>query len=378
LSITRRYAATVTDIIGSSRLALLLVAVVILMCIAGAMLPQEGMYAAADIKLWQQKHPIATALAQPLGLFRTFHSLLFLCIVFLLGVNTFTCTVCRMVRIFNIHGFNAFAGSNALRHIGFLILHLSLIILFIGGALSSGTGMDGFIVLTEGQVFKEEHDSYLRLVEGPFRKEYHHGIEFRLDQVLVQYENDYPVAMASLVEINDNGLPVKAEIKINDPLTHHGLYFTMIKRGYSPRISIIDKKTGQRIVDSFVALKTFGYGPETRYKDFLPLPFFFKRGQQVFFTVYPPSSTVDSTALLLVDIRTKESEDFLHAEVPLHGSTELSDYIISFNELRQWASFRVMHDYGYGVVLIALWIGLAGIILRYIPDLKTWFTASEK
>lgn len=378
MSLFKHYAAIALNILGSLRLALIFVVAVILLCIAGAMLPQEGMYAPADIRLWQQAHPLVTTLAQPLGLFRTFHSLLFLCIVFLLGVNTLTCTATRMVRICSLQGCKAFTGHAALRNIGFFILHLSLIGLFAGGALSSGTGMDGFIVLTEGQVFKEQHRNYLRLVEGPFRRESHQGLEMQLDQVLVQYKEEYPVAISSMVEILKNGLPSKAEITINNPLVLNGLYFTMDKTGYSPRISVREKRTGHLIVDSFIALKTFGYGPETRYRDFLPLPFFSARGQQVFFTVYPPSAIADSTPLLLVDITKNEGENTLHAEIALHGSVELGDYIISFHELRRWASFRVMQDFGYHVVLIALWAGITGIILRYFTELATWFMKTEK
>jgi hypothetical protein len=58
------------------------------------------------------------------------------------------------------------------------------------------------------------------------------------------------------------------------------------------------------------------------------------------------------------------------------SSMSLGKYTIGFTGLRRWSSFKVVEDPGYNLVWIALWLGAAALILRYVPDIKEWFGAS--
>jgi len=365
-------------VLSSSKLALTLVLVVILISAAGAMLPQQGMYTAHEIAQWQEAHPLVTSLLRPLGLFRAFHSILFLVTVSLLAVNTLTCTLLRMARVVRDGGMAVlFKGPAALRNTGFIVLHLSLILLFAGGALSVGLTMDGLTVLTEGQVFKEEHNNYIRLVEGPLRREYHRGFMLRLAKVRVKYEKGYAVEMAADVETRESSGPVeKAEIKINEPFTYRGLDFTLNDVGYSPRVSIRDNKSGQLLVDSFVALKTFRDGPKRTYRDFLPLPVFLQKKQWVVITIIPAMDREENQPLLQVNIEDENGQITAKGSVPMNGNIHVGEYDFAFTALRRSASLRVMDDPGYEIAAIALWLTLIGILSRYIPDIKGWFKAS--
>ncbi|UCH95300.1 MAG: cytochrome c biogenesis protein ResB [Candidatus Aminicenantes bacterium] len=372
---------------SSGRLALVLVGVLILFSLAGAVLPQEGLYAPGDIARWQEQHPIITALMKPVGFFRVFHSIPFLVTIFLLAINTLTCTV---VRFFKEGAISAFKGPKALRNIGFIILHLSLIALFIGGAWSSAVRMDGYIILTEGQSFREEHNNYLRIVEGPFRPEYHREFVVRLDKVKVTYQNkNYLIDMTSNLEFqmnkNNKDKVTKAVIKVNQPFTFEGVNFTQDQVGFSPRLVIRDRLTGRLLVNSYVALKTFRYGQEREYRDFLPLPFF---KQQVIVTLYPSYIRVDGQVkksgeepenpILLVEMEDDTGQKVLQDEISLGGSITLGKYSLGFVDLRRWSSFRVVEDPGYAVVWIALLVGLGGFILRYLPELRGWFKEERK
>ena len=59
----------------------------------------------------------------------------------------------------------------------------------------------------------------------------------------------------------------------------------------------------------------------------------------------------------------------------LKEKVAVGEYEFEFAELRQWAAFQVSNDPGYPTVCIALWLGMAALVLRYIPDLRTWFGA---
>ncbi len=368
---------------GSSRLALVLVALLIVLSISGAVLPQEGMYNPSDIARWQEEHPLLTSLLEPLGLFHAFHSIPFIIIIILLGINTLTCTLNHFIKR---GGFASFKGPDAIKNMGFVLLHLSLILLFTGGAWSASARMDGFIVLTEGQSFKEEHRNYIRLAEGPLRREKHKGFLLTLKNVRITYqEGRYATEMTTGIEVGPGPNRMAAsEISVNQPLTYRGVDFTLDQLGFSPRLVIRDKKNGRPLINTFVALKTFRNGPNREYRDFLPLPFFKNR---VIVTLYPAYRAIEGkiektgeepeNPILLIEIEDHTGKVVLTKHLPFRASTGVGDHIFEFTGLRRWASFRVVEDPGYPVVWVAIWLGLIALILRYIPDLRGWFKGAN-
>jgi hypothetical protein len=329
--------------LSSSRLALALVLVVILFSLAGAVLPQEGAMDPADIAAWQQAHQHVSDMLRPAGLFHVFHSWPFLVTIVLLAVNTLTCTV---LRFFKDGSLACFRGPGAVERVGFVLLHLSLVLLFAGGGLSAAAKLDGYIVLTEGQSFTERHDQYLRLVEGPLRRESHREFVVVLNSVTTEYEgNRYPIYSATNLEITRNNKTVANEtVEINKPFAYNGVSFTQDETGFSPRLTIRDRTSSRLLLDSFVALKTFRTEQGTQYRDFLPLPFFTNR---VVVTVYPSYShekgRLVKTAeepdnpLLLIEQEDESGRVVSRTELPAGEKAAVADYIFVFADLRRWA-----------------------------------------
>ncbi len=358
-------------VLSSSKLALVLVLLVILLSLAGAVLPQEGTFKPTDMASWQQAHPFVTSLLKPLGLFRAFHSVPFLITILLLAVNTLTCTV---LYFFTKGGFSALKKPGATRLVGFIALHISLILLFAGGFWSAATRLDGFIILTENQVFKEEHNNYVKLVEGPLRKEQHKGFTMRLEKVRVDFREGYLVGIASDVEIREkHGGMVKSTIKVNQPFEYNDMIFTQDQTGFSPRLLIRDKAGGKVLVNAFVVLSTFRKGKTREYHDLLPFPFF---KQRVTVTLYPNDKRKENP-ILLVETEDDPGQPVLKGRVTLGKRMSLGKYEIGFTGLRRWSSFKVVEDPGYNLVWIALWLGVIALILRYVPDMKEWFKNEE-
>jgi cytochrome c biogenesis protein ResB len=379
VSKAKKYLIIVWQGLGSSRLALAAVALLIVLCIIGAVLPQESMYNPQDIARWQESHPLVTALLKQPGFFRTFNSIPFIITIILLGINTLTCTLNHLIKR---GGIASFKGPDAIKNMGFALLHLSLILLFAGGAWSASGRMDGFIVLTEGQGFKEEHGNYIRLVQGPLRQEKHKGFLLSLQKVHINYQQGkYPTEILAAIKV---GLAphrmTAAEISINHPLTYKGVDFTLDQVGFSPRLVIRDRKSGRILINSFVALKTFRYGPNREYRDFLPLPIFKNR---VIVTLYPAYRTIEGkiektgeepeNPILLIELEDHTGKTVLIKHLPFNEKTEVGDHIFEFIGLRRSASFKVVEDPGYPLVLAAIWLGLLALILRYAPDLRGWF-----
>lgn len=367
------------DQLSSSKLALVMVLLLILFSIMGAVLPQEGRMEFKDIAVWQMAHPTTTHILGPLGFFHVFNSWPFIIAILILGVNTLICTILRFVKE---GGFSSFRGPGSVRRMGFFFLHFSLILLFAGGFLTSSTRMKARIVLTEGQIFKEDHDNYLQLVEGPLRTDRHTGDLVRLQKVQIKLEKkQYPIDVSSTLEFlsNENKV-VKKVVRVNYPFNYKGLAFTQDKTGFSPRLGIWDRKTKKRLFHSFVAIQTSDSPEGKVYQDFLPLPFL---EQRVILTLFPSYSMDNGKArksgdepenpLLQIEMLDDAGEVSAQLSLPLGRRAVLGEYIFSFAALRRWSSFMVVDDPGYLPVCIALWLGLGALILRYVSDFKRWF-----
>jgi cytochrome c biogenesis protein ResB len=365
--------------LSSSKMALVLVLLVILFCIVGAVLPQEGGFEPEEIAQWQQMHPTVTTVLGPLGLFHVFHSWLFLVTIVLLGVNTLTCTILHFLKE---DGFSALKGPEAIEKAGFFLLHLSLIVLLAGGFWSAATKLDGYIVLTEGQHFTERHDNYLRLVEGPLRREHHEEFVVDLKKVDITYERKrYQTDVISILEVLSDGKKVlEGKVKFNKPFKYKGLSFTQDETGFSPRLIIGDKETGRTLINTFIALKTFRTAEGREYRDFLPLPFLENR---IIVTLYP-SFTMDKgglkkngeepeNPLLLIESEDESGNVVLQRHLLAGQKTTVGNHTFVFGGLRRWSSFKVVEDSGYPIVWVSLWLAVAALLLRYFPDLRRWF-----
>lgn len=376
--------ARLIRVLSSSRLALVLILLIVVFSLAGAMIPQEGMFGREDIGIWQQDHPLVTNLGRPLGLFHVFHSIPFLALVFLLAINTLTCTVIHIFR----HGGLAFLrGPDFLRHLGFLLLHISLVVIFAGGFWSAGASMDGTILLTEGQTFQEKEANYLKLVKGPFFSENHRGFFLRLKKITTQYiDNRHLVSNVADLEVLHRGRAAEpGRVEVNRPFEYQGLNFTLDELGFSPRLLIRERQTGKILVNSFLALKTFRRGMEREYRDFIPLPIF---EQRVIVTVLPSFTREQGRVvktgeepvkpLLIVEFEDNKGNITQSRETEMGGQVTLGDYTFTFAELRRWTTFRVVRDPGYGLVWLALWLGMVGFLLRYIKEMGSWFTPTKR
>lgn len=367
------------DGLSSGKLALALIALLILFSLAGAMLPQEGQMPATDIALWQGRHPVVSDLFAPLGLFHAFHCRPFLATILLLAVNTATCTALSLQR----HGvFRGLAGLAAVKRAGFITLHLSLLLLFAGGFLSAAARMDAKIILTEGQQFTDLHDQYVQIQEGPLRREGHTGLAFRLQDVDIKYVRQrHRVAVTSRLDVLADGKQVAAGVvQVNKPFAYQGLSFTQDETGFSPRLTIRNAARGRVLADSFVALQTVKTAKGREYRDFLPLPFL---KQRIVVTLYPSFTREDGQVLkagdapdnpmLLMEVEDEAGVVVQRHYLQLGEGVTIGPNRFVFAELRQWASFRVGDDPGYPLVCAALWLGLIALLLRYVPDLRNWF-----
>jgi hypothetical protein len=383
MPLVSKWLSALLKIISSGKLALVIVFILMLFAFAGAALPQQGRVNPEDILQWQLANKGLTALLKPLGLFGVFTSWPFMITLLLLGVNTFTCTILRFIKD---GGFACLKGPKAMEKGGFLLLHISLIILLAGGFISTAKKLNGFIILTEGQTFIENHESYIRLAEGPLRKKVHKNFALKMNEIKTKYEKGLHLidVTSSLDVFEQNSEVAQADIKINHPFTYRSVSFTHKDIGFSPRIQIKEKESGKVLFYSFVMLKSFDTENGKEYRDFLPLSFLQNR---TIITVYPDyamkagdavkTSEEPNNPLIRIQVEDDVGKIISKEYLTLGRETSIGEYVFEFTDLRRWASFKVVDDPGYFTVCISFWIGLAALLLRYIPEFKKWSVETD-
>ncbi len=371
-------------IVSSGKLALAIVLILMIFAFAGASLPQQDRVNPDDLDQWQNDHTAITAIAKPLGLFHVFTSWPFMITLLALGVNTLTCTLIRFIKD---GGFSCLKGPNGMQKAGFLLLHLSLITLMAGGFTSTALKLNGFIVLTEGQTFIEDHSSYIRIVEGPLRKKVHQNFALKMNEVKTKYENGIHLTdVTSILDVFEKHNKItQANIKINHPFTYKSLAFTHKDMGFSPKIEIREKKSGKVLLHSFVMLSTFTKDDATEYRDFLPLSFLKNR---TIVTVYPDHEMKDgqpiktseepTNPLIRIEVEGDDGKIISKEYITLGKRAAVGEYIFKFTDLRRWVEFQVVEDPGYLIACASLWLGLVALLMRYIPDLQKWSISSEQ
>ncbi len=370
--------------LGSSKLALYLVIALIILSFIGLIVPQESEFTNSDIKTWSNRNPLVTSIIESFGFFSVFRSIPFLIVIILFSINILACTFHQFYKDGKVSSFKGWPG---IKKTGFLLLHLALIGILAGGFITTGFGMDGSIVLTEGQVFLEDHANYLKINEGPFREKTHSGISVRLKDVKITYEKKFfPIDVTTVLDFVDKDeKALNIPVQINKPFTFRGLSFIQDEIGFSPRIIIRDDSKKKYMLNSFIALKTFRHGVEWEYKDFLPLPFLKNR---VVLTLFPDhklinGKTVKTSEVVLnpvihFEIEGGSGEIISEGILPFKGSSRVGDHIFTFADLRQWASFRVVKDPGYILFEISVWLCILSLILRYSGDLFSLFGSEKK
>lgn len=238
---------------------------------------------------------------EKLGFFDMYHSWWFILLLYLLTVNLVACSIKRLPRVWKIisepalvlddglerslsltHDFkmagdlaslrdrmvaflksefavpvvterngeyHLFAQKSPYSRLGVYVVHLSIIIIFIGALIGSFFGYKAFVNIVEG--------TSMSTVETRSGKPIDLGFAVRCDDFSVSfYDTGAPKEFRSVLTILENGSPVrgyeKIPIVVNDPLTYKGI--TFYQSSYGPagessvfRFTVRDRKGGAAV-----------------------------------------------------------------------------------------------------------------------------------
>jgi cytochrome c biogenesis protein len=118
--------------------------------------------------------------------------------------------------------YHLFAQKSAWCRLGVYVVHLSILVIFIGAILGSLFGFKGFAAIVEGSSV-----SNFQTHNG---KEVPLGFDIRCEQFRVSYyDSGAPKEFKSILTVLENGQPVKdytnVRVVVNEPLTYKGFTF---------------------------------------------------------------------------------------------------------------------------------------------------------
>jgi cytochrome c biogenesis protein len=273
----RSVTQAVWDFFCSLKLSIALLIGLAIVSIIGTVIPQgapppEYLQTISETKL---------KLYQGLGFFDMYHSWWFILLLYLLTVNLIACSIKRLPRVWKIiaeptlvlddglekslsltyetkisgdlaaeqaklqaflrsefaepvvteagGAVHLFAQKNPYCRLGVYVVHLSIVVIFIGALLGSFFGYKGFVNIVEGT---STSTIYTRS-EQPIKLDF----AVRCEKFSVTfYDTGAPKEFRSVLTILDNGKPVAGlenrPIVVNDPLTYKGI--TFYQSSYGP------------------------------------------------------------------------------------------------------------------------------------------------
>lgn len=277
-------------LLRSRRLAVTLIALFAVYGIVGTVVPR-GAADAPAVRAWAANHPVAEAIAGPLGLHRAYASPLFLALGVLLAATTAACAVERTRRAHKIargslavsdaalkrlreHPQSAFrigpgtdpdaalvstassladmglkvrssdnlvdGRAGVLGLLGSPLFHWSLVALMFAAAAGQATRSEGFLALPVGQRIAESHAEYFQITEGPLFRERHTGLEFEATKIDRSYTADgvdFGV-VPSVTVYRDDVEVTSGDVYPNNPLKVGSLMVHMSELGPSVTLSL--------------------------------------------------------------------------------------------------------------------------------------------
>jgi cytochrome c biogenesis protein len=266
----RDFLHSLWDFFCSLKLTMFLLISLAVISIIGTIVPQGTVPPEYLATISPAKHQIYKAL----GFFDMYHSWWFILLLYLLTVNLVACSIKRLPHIWKIishptlvmdsgleqslsnkasfksgdrpeqlkeklatflsaefsrpvvteadGAWHLFAQKTPWCRLSVYVVHLSVIVIFIGAMIGSLFGFKGYVNVPEGQSISK--------VMTRSEKEIDLGFAVRCDQFSVAlYKNGAPKEFKSILTVLENGRPVpdytNVRVIVNDPLTYKGITF---------------------------------------------------------------------------------------------------------------------------------------------------------
>ena len=417
----RNFVHTVWDFFCSLKLTIFLLISLALSSIIGTVLPQGQL----PPEYLAQISPTKLQIYTKLGFFDMYHSWWFIALLYIFSLNLISCSIKRLPHVIKFiteptlvlgetmrnsftlkkemtfsstidasqeklaaflgqefaapviseHNgeYHLFSQKSAWCRLGVYVVHLSILVIFVGAIIGSLFGYKGFVTIVEG--------SSVSSIEARNGKQIPLGFDLRCDQFSVAFYNTgAPKEFKSILTVLENGQPIKdytnVRVVVNDPLTYKGITFYQSSYGQAteggehnftvtPRTGGITERFAIRDGDVITfkdgtTFKLLEATPEVR--QFMP-------------EFSGPAARVEVT------IKGKSPQTFIilknYPEINAQRGDELT-YNYEGSNAKMYTGLQVAKDPGVWVVWVGCILMIAGIFVAFFMSHKrVWVIVSK-
>jgi cytochrome c biogenesis protein ResB len=260
------------------------------------------------------------------------------------------------------------AIKNRFSPIGFLLFHFSFLLCLIGGLLIAYTRFSGELVLTEGQEFKGDITQFKSIGREPKIFKELPPLALMVDNVVPYYEKNVPTELLVQLKISYKEDMWSEEVRVNEPVHRGPISILAQSLGVSP-LFIVKGPGGRELDGAYVSLNVL-QGEEDAFR--------FEKDQSIKFNVkFYPDYIVEDGVEKTKSIELKNPVMHLtiekDGEVINEGTISQGEYIslgshtsIGFKEIRYWAEFIIVREYGKTPLMAGFLFASVGLIMRLV------------
>ncbi len=341
---------------SSTRQTFFLIAIILLVLIISAIIPQQGISEEQVID-WKNTLGEKYSIIENLGLDRIYRTPFFFIVLGLFAINLTAVNIKRFRLFFNVN-----KTKLKIKYFGSILFHLSILLIIIGIITNYLYKFNGVYSLTEGQSVRDVQADYFRIFKGPLYAGDSGRFSLRLDKVHDDFKIGDATTEAADILFMPSGVNqhTTSTILTNKPLKWKNLelHFGQVT-GYSPEITFSDS-SGNQLFKSFVRLATRKLEGKKVYSDYILLP----DHQLKIGVEFVPN---DSSQFY---IKVANETELLYDGVLIEGDTaRFSDYAVTIPSLRRWCYIDVVESPFLWMVFTGFWTAIAGLVIGFIPRL---------
>jgi hypothetical protein len=259
------------------------------------------------------------------------------------------------------------AVRNRFSPIGFFLFHLSFLFCLVGGLMITYTRFSGEIALTEEQIFEGDIRQFHRIYSEPKILKRLPALGLYLRKVHPFYENNVPTELVAVLGVNYREEMKREVLRVNEPIKRGPISIIVQTIGVSP-LFVVKGPSGQVLDSVYVSLNVL-HGEEDNFQFETDKRFtFYVR----FFPDYVVEDGIEKSKSielknpamhLIVD---KEGRKIYEGTIQPGEYAAIEPYNISFEDLRYWAEFMIVREYGRIPLVAGFIFASIGLIMRLV------------
>lgn len=344
--------------LASTRMAFVLIAVLVLFLILSALIPQRDI-SEDQILDWQEFLGDKYVVIDKLGLDRIYFTPAFFIVLGLLAVNLLFGNIKRFRNVYK-----AERTLFKTRHFGSILFHLSLILIMVAVILNFLYKYHGVLAMTEGQSLSDRSESYHHEFRGPLYADDYDRFTLKLTDLKSRDWDSSSLGKIALLVVQAKGQNFEPEISTNHPFRWQELEFHYgLKSGYSPEV-LLTGSDGNVLLRSFVRIANRKENGNRVHRDFIVVP---DDNLHLEIEVKPDSSGPNVAYQIAAS---RDSITLYAGSISSNDTVAFSGYKFTIPHLRQWCYIDVVKSPYLNLVFFGFWSALAGLTISFVSRLK--------